>query len=132
MAKLSASVYILVLCFMTSCLCSWYHFTIILCCFSNSEPPFILTSPIYWISEFFPTPLFLRTPCLFGTWEYVISLTAFCIVLPLIKAIVTSYFQFQLFHSTILLHAVLKFWPLCHKQKWKLLISFHEQDILLQ
>ena len=87
---------------MTTCFCSFHHFTIILCCFSNSDPWFILT------------------PCLFGTWVYVMSLTAFHIVLPLIKAIVITHFQFQLSHCTILLNAFLKFYPFHHEQNSKL------------
>ena len=60
-----------------------------------------------------------------------ISLTAFHIVVPLNKAIVLTHFQFQLSHSTVLLHVVLKFCPFRHEQNSKLHISFHKQDIIL-
>ena len=110
--------------------CSFYHCTIVLCCFSNSDPPFILT-PHLLKYRAFSNFLFIRTPCSFGSWKYVISLTAFHIVLPLFKATVMTHIQFQLSHSTILVHAVLKFCPFCHKPKSNLHISFHKQGILL-
>ena len=55
-----AFAYILVACLMKTCFCFFSHFIIIFSRFSSSDPLY-LDPPVYYISEFFLTPLFIRT-----------------------------------------------------------------------